>query len=137
MDGGGGRPGVDLIGGGRRGRSFTLAGRGGRGGSEEFVLAGLVVSALVWTTGPFLRAGAGAGAGGLDEAGTGPGPAGLGAIAGAAVVGLAAGTGFGCGGVGEAPVGFGARVGALPLRGEVSAAGLVGMPGRTLATLTV
>lgn len=26
MDGGGGRPGLDLIGGGRRGRSFILAG---------------------------------------------------------------------------------------------------------------
>lgn len=86
--------------------------RGGRGGSEEFVLAGLVVSALVWTTEPFLRAGAGVGFGGLAEVGAEPSPGGFGAVTGAAAVGLAAGAGVGSGGVGEAAVGLGARVGA-------------------------
>lgn len=80
MDGGGGRPGLDLIGGGRRGSSFTLAGlewkkkdlhqpaRGGktanlisnlegRGGSEG--LDPLVGSGLVWLSEAFLRAGDG------------------------------------------------------------------------------
>lgn len=127
MAGGGGRPGTDLIGGGRRGRSFTVEGRGGRGGSEEFGFAELAVSALVWTAGPFLEAGAGAGFGGL----AGAGPDGLGAV-----VGLA-GTGFVSGGVGEAPVGLGMRFGALALRGAVSAAGLFGMPGRALPAFTV
>lgn len=131
--GGGGRPGMDLIGGGRRGRSFTLEGRGGRGGSEELGFAVLVVSGLVWITGPFLRAGAGAGAGGGVA---GLRLEGLGAVGGAVVVGLGW-TGFGSGGVGEAPLGLGARFGALALRGEVSAAGLVGTPGRTLPTFTV
>lgn len=118
--GGGGRPGLDLIGGGRRGRSFTLEGRGGRGGSEEFWFAA-VVSGLVWITGPFLRAGAGA--------------EGLGAVAAAA--GLDGTTGLGSGGAGEAPEGLGARLGALALRGDVSAAGVVGTPGRTLPAFTV
>lgn len=133
--GGGGRPGVHLIGGGRRGRGFTLDGRGGSGGSEEFGFAVLVVSGLVWIAGPFLRAGAGAGdgAGGFRP---GAGPEGLGAVAGAAAVGLG-GTGFGSAGFGEAPDGLGARLGALALRGEDSAAGLVGMPGRQLPAFTL
>lgn len=123
MDGGGGRPGVDLIGGGRRGRSFTLEGRGGRGGSDT-------ASGLVWITGPFLAAGAGAAAGvgglrpGVGEA------VGLGVVA----AGLG-GAGFESGA--ETPAGLGARFGALALRGEVSAAGLVGMPGRLLPVFTV
>lgn len=58
MEGGGGRPGVDLIGGGRSGRSLTPEGRGGRGGSEEFTV--WRVSGLVWVREPFLRAGDGA-----------------------------------------------------------------------------
>lgn len=129
--GGGGRPGVDLIGGGRSGRSFTLEGRGGRGGSEEFGVAVLVVSDFVWITGLFLTAGAGAGVGGFRP---GVRPDGLGAMAGAAAVVL---VGFGSWGFGEAPLGLGARFGALALRGEVSAAGLVGMSGRTLPAFTV
>lgn len=133
MAGGGGRPGVDLIGGGRRGRSFTLEGRGGRGGSEEFGFAALVVSDFVWITGLFLTAGAGAGDGGFRP---GIGPDGLGAIAGAAAVALG-GTGLGSGGFDEVPVGFGARFGALARRGEVSAAGLVGTSGRTLPAFMV
>lgn len=118
---------MDLIGGGRRGRSFTLEGRGGRGGSEEEVGL-LLVSALVWT---FLRAGAGVwfwfwfGVGGLA------GPGGLGAGTGAAE-GL---TGSGC--VGESPVGLGARLGALDLRAEFREDGLVGTKGRTPPGLTV
>lgn len=84
-DGGGGRPGLDLIGGGRRGRSFILAGlerkihisgqmrptatsqreeranvsshRGGRGGSEG--LGPLVGSGLVWLSDVLLWAGDG------------------------------------------------------------------------------
>lgn len=131
--GGGGRPGMALIGGGRRGRSFTLEGRGGRGGSDWFVLAVLVVSGRFWTTGPFLRAGAGAGVGGLTLT---VGPKGLGAKAGAGAAGLG-GTGFGSGVVGEIPVGLGARFGALDLRRDDRAAGLAGMPGRTLPTFTV
>lgn len=48
------------------------------------------------------------------------------------------GAGFGSGRVGETPVvGLGARFGALDLRSEVSAAGLVGMPGRLLPTFPV
>lgn len=137
MAGGGGRPGMDLIGGGRKGRGFTLEGRGGREGSEEFGFAGLVVSGLVRITGPFLRAGAGDGVGGLSPGvGTGAGPEGLGAMGGDAAVGLGR-TGFGSGGAGGAPVGLGARCGVLALCGEVSAAGLLGMPGRPLPTFTV
>lgn len=49
---------MDLIGGGRSGRSLTPDGRGGRGGSEEFTVEG--VSGLVWVKDPFLSAGAGA-----------------------------------------------------------------------------
>lgn len=127
MAGGGGRPGIDLIGGGRRGRSFTLDGRGGRGGSEEFGFVVLAVSGLVWTTGPFLKAGAGAGLGGL----AGAGPEVLGAAAGLA------GSGFGSRGVDETPEGLGARFGALALRGAISAAGLFGTPGRELPTFTL
>lgn len=81
-DGGGGRPGLALIGGGRRGRSFILAGlewkkkkldlhqrarKGktadlisnleGRGGSEG--LETLVGSGVVWLSEAFLRAGDG------------------------------------------------------------------------------
>lgn len=80
-DGGGGRPGLDLIGGGRRGRSFILAGLEwekklylnqparedkranlisnleGRGGSEG--LDPLVGSGLAWLSEAFLRAGDG------------------------------------------------------------------------------
>lgn len=83
MDGGGGRPGLDLNGGGRSGRSFILAGlerkinvsaqirataiyqkeetvnqrsyRGGRGGSEG--LDPLVDFGLVWLSQVFLRGG--------------------------------------------------------------------------------
>lgn len=130
MVGGGGRPGVDLIGGGRRGRSFALEGLGGRGGSEEFVF---VVSGLFWVTGPLLRAGAGVVVGGLRPT---AGPEGFGAVAGAAAAGLG-GTGFGSGAVGDVAVGLGARFGALDLRREVRAAGFVGMPGRELPTFTV
>lgn len=60
MEGGGGRPGMDLIGGGRSGRSLTPEGRGGRGGSEELVFTVWGVSGLVWVREPFLRAGDGA-----------------------------------------------------------------------------
>lgn len=181
--GGGGRPGMDFIGGGRRGRNFTPEGlerksgnicdavhtqvnsinryshsgvtllfskfrlnkrlsyRGGRGGSEEFGFAVLVVSGLVGIAGPFLSAGAGAGAGvgagagaraevgAAAGAGAGAGVvagvgAGVGGLAGTGAVGpdglgvvagAAAGlvgTGFGSGGVGEVTVGLGARLGA-------------------------
>ncbi len=63
--------------------------RGGRGGSEELGIAVLVVSGLVWITGPFLTAGAGGGVGGFTP---GVGPDALGAAA----VGL--GARFGAGG---------------------------------------
>lgn len=79
-----------------------LSYRGGRGGSEEFGFVVLAVSGLVWTTGPFLKAGAGARLGGL----AGAGPEGLGAAAGLG------GTGFGSRGVDETPEGLGARFGA-------------------------
>lgn len=72
----------------------------------------LVVSGLVWITGPFLKAGAGVGVGGLRPGvGTGASPEGFGAVAGAAAAGLD-GTGFRSGGVGDVPVGLGARFGA-------------------------
>lgn len=93
--GGGGRPGVDLIGGGRRGSCFVFEGRGGRGGSA------LVFSGWGWITGPFLWAG----------------------------------TGATCFKLGPAPA-F-SSVGSLALRGELSAAGLAGRPGRTLPLTVV
>lgn len=60
--GGGGRPGMDLIGGGRRGRSFTVDGRGKAGGSEELGVVLLVASDFKE---PFLKTEAGVGVGGL------------------------------------------------------------------------
>lgn len=108
MAGGGGRPGVDFIGGGRTGSGFVFEGRGGRGGSL------LVFSGWGCMTGPFLWAGTGATCFKL-----GPAPGGL-----ASGVRSADGD--------EAPGCLVARVGALALRGELRAAGLAGRPGRTL-----